>query len=297
MLKLPPIAAIRAFEAAVRHQNFTRAAEELGMTQAAVSYQIKLLEDRVGGALFVREARQVTLTRTGKKLAPKVTEALNLLGAAFGELASAATTELSISVLPTVATAWLAPRLTAFQAAHPAIRIRLHTSNDLVDFAKDDIDAVVRSGMGDWPGNEVAPLFPIAYTAVCTPEFRDGERLERPADLLRVRRFGSVGWWRRWFAENSIDNADGDSQMGLVLGVQAMDVAITLLGQGAAMVVPTFFSEELRSGRLVQPFPHIVQDGRSYFLVYPSARKRSRKIRLFRDWVIAEAEATRASMR
>lgn len=294
-MKLPPISTIRAFEAAARHQSFTRAAAELGMTQAAVSYQIRLLEDRVGSPLFVREARQVTLTSTGRKLAPKVTEALDLLGAAFVEVTARARFEITISALPTLASAWLVPRLTGFQSAHPDVRIKLHTSNEMVDFVRDDVDLVIRSGDGNFPGNDVFPLFPIEYTAVCTPEFRDRERLTRPSDLLRVRRLGSAGWWQRWLLENDAGSDDG-SQMGLLLGVQAMDVAITLLGQGVAMVVPTFFADELRSGRLVQPFPHVVQDGRSYYLAYPQARRRSRKIQLFRDWTLAEAEATRSSM-
>ena len=295
-MKLPPIAAIRAFEAAARHQSFTKAAEELGMTQAAVSYQIKLLEDRVGIALFNREPRQVSLTASGRKLAPKVTEALDMLGAAFAEVAEKSRLNLAISVLPTVASAWLVPRLESFQIANPNIKISLHTSNEMVDFIKDDIDLVVRSGAGDWPGNDVFPLFPMVYAPVCTPEFRDRNRLARPSDLLAVRRFGSPNWWRRWLNEAGVENLDDGNQMGLVLGVQAMDVAVTLLGQGVAMVVTTFFAEELRSGRLVQPFEHVVEDGRGYFLVYPEARRRSRKIQLFRDWIVAEAAATRSTL-
>lgn len=294
-MKLPPIAAIRAFEAAARHQSFTKAAEELGMTQAAVSYQIRLLEDRVGTPLFIREPRQVTLTATGRALSPKVTEALDLLGSAFVEIAEKARLDLAISVLPTIASAWLVPRLSSFQAANPNIKINLHTSNEMVDFIKEDIDLVVLSGSGNWPGNDVFPLFPIEYTPVCTPEFRDRNGLTQPSDLLAVRRFGSPGWWRRWLMEAGVQNPEDGNQMGLVLGVQAMDVAVTLLGQGVAMVVPIFFAEELKSGRLVQPFQHVVQDGRSYFLVYPEARRRSRKIQLFRDWIIAEAEATRSA--
>jgi len=294
-MKLPPIAAIRAFEAAARHQSFTRAADELGMTQAAVSYQIRLLEERIGTPLFTREPRQVTLTKTGRRLSPKVTEALDLLGSAFAEVAEKATLELAISVLPTVASAWLVPRLSSFQAANPNIKIRLHTSNEMVDFIRDDIDLVVRSGAGDWPGNDVFLLFPMVYAPVCTPEFCNRHDLANPADLLAVRRFGSANWWRRWLTEAGVKNLDGGNDVGLVLGVQAMDVAVTLLGQGVAMVVTTFFAEELKSGRLVQPFSHVVEDGRGYFLVYPEARRRSRKVQLFRNWIIAEAAATRSA--
>lgn len=294
-MKLPPIAAIRAFEAAARHLSFTKAANELGMTQAAVSYQIRLIEERVGTALFVREPRQVRLTAAGKRLAPRLTEALDMLGGAFADVAEKAQLHLVLAVQPTVASAWLVPRLETFQAANPNIKIRLHTSNDVVDFADDDVDAVIHSGDGNWPGHDAFALFPIEYSPVCTPEFRERHGLATPADLLAVRRFGSPGWWQRWLREAGVQDQGGSDRMGLVLGVQAMDVAVTLLGQGAAMVVPTFFADELRSGRLVRPFQHVVQDGRSYWLMYPSNRRRSRKIKLFCDWAVAEAEATRAA--
>lgn len=295
MSKLPPISAIRAFEAAARHQNFTRAAEELGLTQAAVSYQIKLLEDRVGMPLFVREARQVTLTKTGRKLSPKVTEALNLLGAAFAEVTAKQRGQLAIAVQPTVA-AWLAPRLASFQAERPELLIKLHTSTDLLDFHKDDVDAIVRSGDGNWPDNDVFLLFPMEYAPVCSAEFLQTQNLRDPSDLLGVRRFGSQGWWRRWLTESNVDNIDLGAPMNLMLGMQTMDVALTLRGQGIAMVVPAFFEDDLKSGRLVQPFPHVVRDGRGYFFTYPKTARRSKKIQLFRDWIVAEAELSSAAM-
>ena len=293
-MKLPPIAAIRAFEAAARHQSFTRAAEELGMTQAAVSYQIKLLEERIGVPLFVREPRQVTLTAAGRKLSPKVTEALDLLGSAFVEVVEKPDLHLIISVLPTVASTWLVPRLSSFQAANPEIRIKVHTSNDLVDFAREDIDIMIRGSDNVLPEHEVFALFPMEYAPVCTADFRERHSIVNPADLLKIRRFGAQSWWASWLAGAGVQTGD-DNRMDLVVGVQTIDVALTWQGQGVAMVMPIFFADEMKSGRLIRPFQYVGRDDRSYSLVYPKSRHRSRKIRLFRDWVIAEAEATRSA--
>ncbi|MGO4834913.1 LysR family transcriptional regulator, partial [Rhizobiaceae sp. 2RAB30] len=133
-LPLPPLAAIRAFEAAARHGSFTKAAEELGMTQAAVSYQIKLLEDRVGAPLFLRRPRQVSLTETGKRLAPAVSEAFELLSAAYQTARHGAQGTLVINTVQTFAAQWLAQHMGEFQIAHPALAVRLEASSGVVDF-------------------------------------------------------------------------------------------------------------------------------------------------------------------
>ncbi len=287
------MSAVRAFEAAARHLSFTRAAEELGMTQAAVSYQIRLLEERIGTPLFVRLPREVRLTASGRQLAPKVTEAIDLLGSAFSEIADKTEHHLHISVLPTVVSSWLGPRLASFQTAQPNISIRVHMSTDLVDFKRDAIDLSVRSGNGDWPGNDVFPLFPIDYMPVCTPAFMKKHQLRQPCDVLRVRRFGNANWWRRWMIETGVEPPESNGTE-LIFDVQAMDVATTLAEHGIAIAVSTFLMEELESGRLIRPFEHLVRDGRAYWLVYPQSSRRQKKIQAFRDWILAEADASNA---
>ncbi|HEV7310033.1 LysR substrate-binding domain-containing protein [Ensifer sp.] len=287
------MSAVRAFEAAARHLSFTRAAEELGMTQAAVSYQIRLLEERIGTPLFVRLPREVRLTAAGLQLAPKVTEAIDLLGSAFSEIACKTEYHLHISVLPTVVSSWLGQRLASFQTAHPNISIRVHMSTELIDFKRDAIDLAVRSGAGDWPGNDVFPLFPLDYVPVCTPSFLEKHQLKAPADVLRVRRFGNASWWRRWMIETGVE-PPASNGTELIFDVQAMDVATTLADHGIAIAVSTFLMEELRSGRLIRPFDHVVRDGRAYWLVYPQSSRRQKKIQAFRDWVVAEADASNA---
>ncbi|WDZ80167.1 LysR substrate-binding domain-containing protein (plasmid) [Ensifer adhaerens] len=289
------MSAVRAFEAAARHLSFTRAADELGMTQAAVSYQIRLLEDRVGTPLFVRLPREVRLTTAGRQLAPKVTEAIDLLGAAFSEIADKTEHHLHISVLPTVVSSWLGQRLASFQTAHPNISIRVHMSTELVDFKRDAIDLAVRSGAGDWPGNDVFPLFPLDYVPVCTPSFLEKHQLKEPSDVLRVRRFGNASWWRRWMIETGVE-PPASNGTELIFDVQAMDVATTLADHGIAIAVSTFLMEELKSGRLIRPFDHVVRDGRAYWLVYPQSSRRQKKIQAFRDWVVSEADASNAQL-
>lgn len=293
MSKIPPMSAVRAFEAAARHLSFTRAAEELGMTQAAVSYQIRLLEDRIGAPLFVRLPREVRLTGAGRQLAPKVTEAIDLLGAAFSEIADKTEHHLHISVLPTVVSSWLGQRLASFQTAHPNISIRVHMSTELIDFKRDAIDLAVRSGAGDWPGNDVFPLFPLDYVPVCTPSFLEKHQLKEPADVLRIRRFGNANWWRRWMIETGVE-PPASNGTELIFDVQAMDVATILSDHGMAIAVSTFLMDELKSGRLIRPFEHVVRDGRAYWLVYPQSTRRQKKIQAFRDWVVAEADASNA---
>ncbi len=295
MSKIPPMSAVRAFEAAARHLSFTRAADELGMTQAAVSYQIRLLEDRIGAPLFVRLPREVRLTAAGRQLAPKVTEAIDLLGAAFSEIADKTEHHLHISVLPTVVSSWLGQRLATFQTAHPNISIRVHMSTDLVDFKRDAIDLAVRSGAGDWPGNDVFPLFPLDYVPVCTPSFLEKHQLKEPLDVLRVRRFGNANWWRRWMIENGVE-PPASNGTELIFDVQAMDVATILADHGIAIAVSTFLMDELKSGRLIRPFEHVVRDGRAYWLVYPQSTRRQKKIQAFREWIVAEADASNAML-
>src|ERR1700688_4071253 len=165
---LPPIASLRAFEAAARHMNFTRAAEELAITQAALSYQIRLLEERLGTALFVREPRRLLLTETGAELAVPLRDAFDRLRATFESFHKEAQTILSLSVSDTFAANWLVPRLGSFQVENPSIAVRLEASNRLVDFSREKFDAG-RSGKGEWTNVAADRLFPLLFTPVCTP--------------------------------------------------------------------------------------------------------------------------------
>ena len=299
--KLPPLAAIRAFEAAARHGSFTKAADELGMTQAAVSYQVKLLEERVGAPLFLREARRVVLSEAGRRLAPSVNEAFQRLHAGFAALRETAEGVLSVTAVHTFATNWLVPRLGAFQAAHPEIAVRLDVSSRSVDFGREDFDVGIRGGLhgrGLWPGLKAHAVMPMLFTPLCSPDLlaRYGP-VETPADLARLPRlFAHDEWWEHWFKAAGIAEPPPPVASNLAVEVQSMLGTAAAGGQGVAMLMPAFFAADLAAGRLVQPFELMATDGNSYWLVYPQEREKSAKIRAFREWVLAEVrrEAGRA---
>lgn len=285
--RLPPLPAVRAFEAAARLGSFTRAAAELHMTQAAVSYQIKQLEERLGLRLFQRQPRQVVLTPAGQRLATAVIDAFQRLNQAFEHLHERAETELAITALPTIAVAWLVPRLGAFQLAHPRIAVRLDTGVPLLDLEQDEFDVGIRIGAGEWPGTRADLLLPSLFTPLCSPALR--ERLRTPADLLALPRFGRERWWREWFVAAGIADADLATKPGMDLDVEQHAVASAIAGHGVAISSPIFFEPELAAGRLLQPFDLVMRDARDYWLAYPAARADSGKIRAFRDWLLDQA--------
>jgi LysR family transcriptional regulator, glycine cleavage system transcriptional activator len=286
-MSLPPLAAIRCFEAAARHGNFTRAAEELGMTQAAVSYQIKVLEDRMG-ALFVRKARTVALTETGARLAPAVTAAFAALRMAFADVDPQTNSVLSISAANTFATNWLVPRLGRFRAAHPEITVKLDLTPRLIDFASGEGDVGIRSGVGPWPGLGAHFLLPLHYTAMLGPGLvaRLGAP-STPADLLRYPLIEPDDpWWVDWFASAGVSMPDLSRVPGVHLGTQQLGASLAQAGEGVAILSPALFGEELASGRLLQPFPLVHTSAASYWLVHAQARQNAPKIRAFREWLL-----------
>lgn len=290
MSRLPPLAAIRAFEAAARHGSFTRAAAELGMTQAAVSYQVKQLEDRVGAPLFLRQARKVVLSEAGKRLAPGVAEAFQRLTLAFDALRRTDEGVLSVTAVNTFCTNWLVPRLGTFQIAHPEIAVRLDVSSRWINFAQEDFDVGVRSGDGTWPGLTAHKLMGFEVTVFASPDFlaRAG-RIDKAEDLLRLP---LLDWadnaWRRWFAAAGIENPQPTSKPAMMAETQQLLGSAAVTGQGVALLTPTFFRADIEAGRLVQVLPIVVKEKLDYWLVYPQERRNVPKIRAFRDWLLAQ---------
>jgi LysR family glycine cleavage system transcriptional activator len=290
MSRLPPLSAVRAFEAAARHQSFTRAAQELGMTQAAVSYQIKVLEDRIGVPLFTRLPRQVLLTPAGRHLAPAIGEAFEIMRAAFGGLSLSVDNVLGLSVLPTIAAHWLIARLGRFQMAHPHLAVKLDASTDVVDLSREGYDIGIRSGSGDWPGLEAHFLLPSRFTPVCSPHLLREMEIRDPADILRLPLIGPRDpWWGDWFAAAGVPNVNLSDRPDNTLGSQQFEGVAAMAGQGVAILNPFFFADEIASGRLVQLSDLVLEDKRGYWLVYSRARRRLPKIQAFRDWVLSEA--------
>ncbi|HEY2660348.1 MAG TPA: LysR substrate-binding domain-containing protein [Caulobacteraceae bacterium] len=286
-----PLSAVRVFEAAARLKSFTRAAETLGMTQAAVSWQVKALESRLGQPLFHRLPREVTLTAGGERLARAATEAVGLLRAALIDLTETDEGVLSITTLQSLATQWLAPRLGGFQLAHPKIAVRLETTGRIVDLTREPFDLAIRSGSGESPGLEHVYLFPAQVTPLCSPALRTAlGGLASPRDLLTAPRVGLEKEWAAWFAVAGLE-APCETAPRLTADLQSIEVASAIAGQAVALGSPVFFASEIARGLLVQPFMIGWDHNPGYWLAYPKDRRRAPKITAFRDWLLTHLAA------
>jgi LysR family glycine cleavage system transcriptional activator len=288
---LPPLAAIRVFEAAARHLSFTRAAQELGMTQAAVSYQIKLLEERVGAPLFLRRPREVALTEAGLRLAPEVTRAFDTLREAFVDFGQREHGTLIVNTMHTFAAQWLAPRLGIFQLRHPEIAVRLETTDRLVDFAREQVDVVVRAGRGVWPGLTAVRLIDVRFTPMLSPGLAASiGGVREPADILKLPLLDADDpWWIFWLDAHGLPHDVLEQQNTPSMNMQTFDAIAAMAGQGVTLLTPEYFQRELAEGRLIQPFERVIDEGTSYWLAYPEGRRNVPKIKAFRDWIAAEA--------
>lgn len=302
MRKLPPLTAIRAFEAAGRHENFTAAAAELGMTQAAVSYQVKALEERIGAPLFVRERGRARLTALGSRLLPQLTQAFDSLEAAFAAHRADDESLLTVTTTPTFANTWLAWRLGAFQMRHTDLAVRMTTGNEVLDLRSGDADVGIRAGTGEWEGLEKHLLVHSQFTPMASPRciseaaVRLGRKLE-PRDLAELNLISPEDeWWAQWFADAGLEVESIPRRRGVRLDNQANEGHAAMAGQGFALLTPFFWKGDLADGRLVMPFPDIVSTrGWAYWLVFPPERRMVPKIKRFREWLLAEIpESARA---
>lgn len=285
----PPLAALRVFEAAARLGSFTRAAAELGTTQAAVSYQVKVLEERLGAPLFLRRPRGIALTELGQALAPAVGEAFERLETAWAAALGGGQAMLRITTTLTFATNWLARRLGSFQIAHPAIAVRLDTSHRPLDFSRDEVDVAIRVGQGSWPGLATHRLLTSDFTPLLSPGLAQSiGGLQTPADLLKLPLVNPDDpWWAQWFAAAGVAwEHRAARSAGGHLGAQVYDAGAAIGGQGVAILTRAFYAEEIADGRLLQPFDLVCEEGFAYWLAYPRARRNAPKIRAFRAWLL-----------
>ena len=298
MRRLPPLAAIRAFEAAARNESFTAAAAELGLTQAAVSYQVKALEERMGAPLFLRERGRARLTPLGLRLLPTLTQAFDSLETAFATQREEDESLLTITTTHTFANTWLAWRLGAFQMAHPELAVRLATSNDVVDLKAGDADIAIRAGPGNWPGLETFKLFESQFTPMASPECvaaeerKLGRKLEH-ADMPNLNLINpGDDWWQQWFCDNGVVAVEELLRRpGVRLDNQANEGHAAMAGQGFALLTPFLWQGDVAAGRLAIPFPgSISARGWAYWLVLPPERRMVPKIKRFREWLLAVME-------
>ncbi|MBT2133477.1 LysR family transcriptional regulator [Croceibacterium sp. LX-88] len=295
MDRLPSLPAIRAFEAAGRHENFSRAGEELGMTQAAISYQIRHLEDWIGRQLFVREKGRVRLTDTGKRLLPAVSSSFANMIDAFAAMRAEDEDVLEINTAVSFGGTWLSSRIGRFQVRYPDLAVRISLSNEVVDLARGGVDAAIRGGRGPWEGLRSDFLVRMHFTPICTPAFLRENNITKPEDLLHVERFApNDSLWAGWFAKAGIGAPE--PKQGIVLDSQLQEATAMLGGSGISMMTPMFWKADLDSGRLVQPFDIIYLSGSSHWLVHPANRVGVRKIERFREWLQEELAADRGTL-
>jgi LysR family transcriptional regulator, glycine cleavage system transcriptional activator len=290
MRRLPPLGALRAFEAAARHLSFTRAAAELCVTQAAVSHQIRQLEDWLGMRLFERRGHALTLTGKGQAYLSDLADALDRISAATLRLMEPAERPLRITVLPSFASRWLVPRLEAFRMLHPTVDVRLVSTEELWSFATERFDLAIRSGLGKWAGLKTDLIAREMLSPVCSPTLMNGPSAIRvPADLRQARLLYDTprDAWRRWFDLAGVEGPD--TGIGASFNDAGLALQAAVDGQGVALGRLTLAANELQSGRLIQPFDVVLPNDYSYWLAYPPAALSRPEVAAFLAWLLSEA--------
>ena len=300
MRRLPPLNALRAFEAAARHRSFTKAADELFVTQAAVSHQIKGLETHLGLRLFYRFNRRLELTEAGRSYLPSLSDAFDQIDLATKRLSSQGEDRnLKISVLHSFAIKWLMPRLAGFSERHPEINVLISGSDETIDFDRDDFDLALRYGAGHYPGLATDLIMPDKVFPVCSPRLLKGRKpLKGPGDLrhhtllhdnmgLGNEMFQEWGHWLNVAGVEGVDHSKGPafSHLSMVLSA-AID------GQGVALGRLSLAAEDLNAGHLICPFGPVIDANYAYYMVAPRRTAEMAKVRNFRQWLLEEAAKT-----
>ena len=296
--RLPPLNALRAFEAAARHLSFTRAAEELHVTPAAVSQQVKALEEYAGTPLFRRLTRALRLTEAGQAVLPPLQEGFEKLAEAAKVLRERDDERvLTVSTPPTFGAKWLVPRLDRFHREHPEYDLRLDATDRRIDFRDETADVALRYGAGHYPGLVAECLLSEFSLPVCSPALLDGEHPLRTPSDLRHHVLLHVEWtagkesapsWRMWLRAAGVDDVPADR--GPRFNVESLALQAAMDGQGVALASGATVADDLAAGRLVQPFPDAGQQATRfcYYLVYPQSHLARAKVAAFRDWVMKE---------
>jgi LysR family glycine cleavage system transcriptional activator len=296
--RLPPLNALRAFEAAARHMNFSRAADELSVTPGAVSQQIQNLEEYIGAPLFKRTPKGLLLTDGAQTALPALREAFDRLAEAASLLTAAEDgRRLTVSAAPSFAAKWLVPRLGRFEEAHPQVDVWLSAGFELVDFTGGEVDLAIRYGRGAYPGLEVVRLLGETVSPVVSPGLLAETPLETLDDLKNhvLLHDGSPDAddscpdWAMWLAARGVKGVDG--ARGPRFNQSSLVIEAAVNGRGVALAKQTLAQEDLDAGRLVQPFDIETAVDFAYYIVYPKAKGRLAQVKAFVAWLTQEAEA------
>jgi LysR family glycine cleavage system transcriptional activator len=301
--RLPPLNALRAFEAAARHLNFSRAADELSVTPGAVSQQIQNLEDYVGVALFKRTPKGLLLTDPAQIALPALREAFDRLAEAASMLTAAVDgRRLTVSAPPSFASKWLLPRLGDFETAHPEVDVWVSAGMELTDFASGEVDLAVRYGAGRYPGLEVSRLMQETVLPVASPDLLAQHPLDSPADLANhvLLHDGSPDAdescpdWTMWLAARGVKGVDG--ARGPRFNQSSLVIEAAVAGRGVALAKRTLAQADLDAQRLVAPLQIATAVDFAYYLVHPRAKGRLPQVKAFNAWIAAEAAAHEAML-
>src|SRR5436190_2943782 len=288
--RLPPLNALKAFEAAARSESLTRAAEELCVTQGAVSQQVKALETELGIKLFLRERQRLVITEAGREYLAVIRDALDRISVGTERLVQRQTSGiLTVSTSPDFAAKWLVHRLGRFAEAQPDIDLRVSATIQHVDFAREDVDLAVRHGDGNWAGLDAVRLCSEQLFPVCAPKLVSGRnRITKAADLLKFPLLRLEDWktWSRWFDAAGVT---ATPVPGPALNRASMLIDAAVDGQGIALARTALAAWDLINGRLVRPIDVSLRMSNTYWIVCPKAISSVPKIATFRDWLLAEA--------
>lgn len=291
--RLPALSALRAFEAAARHESFSRAATELFVTHGAVSHQIRALEEELGQPLFERRGKRVALTANGRVYAERVRDALLQIADATRVLqAGNRDKRLTISTMPSFAARWLTPRIGSFIEQHPELDVELLSSNSLVDFASEEVDIALRMGNGDYPGLYVERLLDDVFFPVCSPGFNGGRLPEQPAHMAGMPLLRGEGDpWQPWFEAAGLDWPE--PRKGLLLQDSSLLLQAAAEGQGIALIRSSLAYNDLLSGRVVRLFDVSIACPWLLYFVCTHENLQLPKVQAFRQWLLPEMERFR----
>ncbi|WP_340614110.1 transcriptional regulator GcvA [Xenorhabdus thailandensis] len=290
--RLPPLNALRVFDAAARHLSFTKAAEELFVTQAAVSHQMKSLEDFLGLKLFRRRNRSLLLTEEGQSYYLDIKEIFTAINDATRKLqARSAKGALTVSLSPSFAIQWLVPRLSGFNQSFPGIDVRIQAVNREEDKLADDVDVAIFYGRGNWPGLRTDRLYPEYLLPVCSPALLTGDRpLKTPADLAKhtLLHDSSRRDWQAYIRQLDMQQQI-NVQQGPIFSHSAMVIQAAVHGQGVALANNVMAQNEIDAGRLVCPFNDVLVSKNAFYLVCHDNQAELGKIAAFRKWILTQA--------
>jgi LysR family transcriptional regulator, glycine cleavage system transcriptional activator len=291
--RLPPMGALPSFEAAARHLSFSKAAQELCVTHGAVSHAVRNLEDQLGVQLMIRATRSVRLTPIGAAFASEVRDALDRLASATSIATGERSGIVSVSTIDSFAARWLMPRMSHFRRAHGDIDVRVATSEQLADFTADGIDIAIRCGGGRYPGLSAELLMKEDHFPVCSPGLLKGRnRLRTPADLARHTLLHDVftADWAMWLRSAGIEGIDPQRGPTFLSSDHAIQAAIR--GEGVVLGRSALVADALAARQLVRPFKLSLPASFAYYVVCPPRALQRPNVKAFRDWLLAEANAT-----